>query len=61
MSVAVRKRRNQPTAGGNLLRLPGETEKLLHTTDSREFLEDWKREESQCSVFIFSETRGEDS
>lgn len=57
MSVAVHKRRNQPTAGGNQLGLPGETGKLLHTIGSQEFPEDWKPEESQCSVFIFLETR----
>lgn len=57
MSVAVRKSRNQPTAGGNQLGLPGETGKLLRTIGIWEFPEDWKLEESQCSVFIFLETR----
>lgn len=53
MSAAVCKRRNQPTAGGNQLGLPGETGKLLRTKGSQEFPEEWKLEESQCSVFIF--------
>lgn len=56
MSVAVHKRRNQPTAGGNQLGLPREAGKLLCTIGNQEFPEDEKLEESQCSVFIFLET-----
>lgn len=57
MSVAVHKRRNQPTAVGNQQGLPGETRKLLRTIGSQEYPDDWKLEESQSSIFIFLETR----